>query len=167
MFRRTLKLLAAAVAALAIIAPGPLPAEARTAPEGYGCQATHLVRRGDTLGRLAVRYRTTVALIRAANGLPGTRIYIGQRLCIPGGTGLFPVQPTSVRYIQAQANVNIRSGPGTSFQRIGFLAEGQMAGVTGLSQHGSWWRVYCPAGDLIGNCFVSSDPELTVPTGTP
>ncbi len=42
-----------------------------------------IVRRGDSLGELAIRYGTDVLAIRRANGLRSTRIYIGQRLCIP------------------------------------------------------------------------------------
>ncbi len=49
---------------------------------------THVVQRGENLYRIASRYGTTVSAIVAANGLTNpNRIYIGQRLVIPGGTG--------------------------------------------------------------------------------
>ncbi len=38
---------------------------------------------GDTLGRLAIRYGTTVSAIMSANGLFNTVIYAGRTLCIP------------------------------------------------------------------------------------
>ncbi|HSH78485.1 MAG TPA: LysM peptidoglycan-binding domain-containing protein [Herpetosiphonaceae bacterium] len=45
---------------------------------------THVIRRGETLTRIARRYGVTVAMIVQANGLPSaSRIYAGQRLVIP------------------------------------------------------------------------------------
>lgn len=46
---------------------------------------THRVLRGETLGKLARKYGTTVGAIQQANGLRSTRIYSGQRLTIPNG----------------------------------------------------------------------------------
>ncbi len=43
----------------------------------------YVVRRGDTLTKIANSYRVTVQAIQRANGLRTTRIYVGQRLCIP------------------------------------------------------------------------------------
>jgi hypothetical protein len=71
--------------------------------------------------------------------------------------------PTSVEYIMAQQDVNIRSGPGTQFRIIGYVVEGQTAKVTGVSVNGNWWRVICPD-DSVGNCWVSADRSLTRPT---
>lgn len=59
----------------------PAPAQA-AAPSATVCR-WYVVRRGDTLGDLAIRYRTDVLALRRANGLRTTRIFIGQRLCIP------------------------------------------------------------------------------------
>lgn len=42
------------------------------------------VRRGDTLGRIARRFGTTIPHLRRANSLRGSRILVGQRLTIPG-----------------------------------------------------------------------------------
>jgi len=47
---------------------------------------THVVRSGETLSHLAVRYGTTSAAIRAANGMSDSTIVIGKRLTIPGAT---------------------------------------------------------------------------------
>jgi len=46
--------------------------------------ATHVVRKGDTLGKIARAYHVSVPKIKAANGLHGTRITIGKKLSIPG-----------------------------------------------------------------------------------
>ena len=50
-----------------------------------GGSRTHVVRSGETLSHLAVRYGTTSAAIRAANGMSSSTIYAGRRLAIPGG----------------------------------------------------------------------------------
>ncbi|MDE3172211.1 MAG: transglycosylase SLT domain-containing protein, partial [Gemmatimonadota bacterium] len=42
----------------------------------------HVVRKGETLGGLALKYHTTVARIKALNGLHRNTIYIGQKLRI-------------------------------------------------------------------------------------
>ncbi len=49
----------------------------------------HIVRRGDTLSGIAVRYGASLSAIRAANaGLDDRRIMAGQRLLIPGARNI-------------------------------------------------------------------------------
>ncbi len=50
-------------------------------------RSIHIVRRGDNLGSIARKYRTSVSRIKAWNGMRSTRIYPGQRLIVyaPGG----------------------------------------------------------------------------------
>ena len=73
---------------------------------------------------------------------------------------------TAVKYVMAQKDVRIRTGPGTQFDIIGFIAAGQTASVTGVSANGYWWRVVCPNGS-VGACWVSADYSLTKPTDSP
>jgi peptidoglycan endopeptidase LytE len=47
--------------------------------------ATHVVRKGDTLGKIARAHHVSVATIQAANGLEGTRLSVGTKLVLPGG----------------------------------------------------------------------------------
>lgn len=47
---------------------------------------TYTVKSGDTLGKLATQFRTSVAAIQSANGLTDTRIKVGQKLKIPAKT---------------------------------------------------------------------------------
>ena len=47
--------------------------------------ATHVVRKGDTLGKIARSHHVSVAKIREANALEGTRLSVGTKLVIPGG----------------------------------------------------------------------------------
>jgi len=57
------------------------------------CQQYHTVQRGENLFRIALRYHTTVATLRAANGLANANlIYAGQSLCVvPVVNGPMPV----------------------------------------------------------------------------
>jgi len=48
--------------------------------------ATHVVRRGDTLGKIARTHHVSASKIKAANGLEGSRLPVGTKLVIPGGT---------------------------------------------------------------------------------
>lgn len=74
------------------------------------------------------------------------------------------VYPTEIKYVLAQQDVNIYSGPGTQFSILGSIAAGQTAQVTGVNVDGKWWRVICPD-NSIGSCWVSADTSLTRPTG--
>ena len=73
---------------------------------------------------------------------------------------------TNVEYVMALQDVNIRSGPGTQFRILSYIAEGQTAKVTGVSANGNWWRVMCPD-DNVGSCWVSALPSLTRETDGP
>lgn len=68
-----------------LVVPG---AAAATAAPAAASSSTYVVRRGDTLSHIAVRTGTTVAALRAANGLD-SRGFIreGQRLTVPGAGG--------------------------------------------------------------------------------
>ena len=47
--------------------------------------ATHVVRKGDTLGKIARAHHVPASKIQAANRLEGTRLSVGTKLVIPGG----------------------------------------------------------------------------------
>lgn len=53
---------------------------------GGSCAQTHTVRRGETLSSIGRAYGVSVnQLVHANNIANPSRIYVGQRLCIPGG----------------------------------------------------------------------------------
>lgn len=80
-------------------------------------------------------------------------------------TAIAAVQ-TSTKYIKALTDVNIRSGPGTEYSIIGWVATGRTATVTGVSNDANWWRVVCADG-TIGNCWMTARPLYTQPTEAP
>ena len=70
----------------------PASSSAARAPQvaraSSSAPVVHVVRRGDTLGRIARRHGTSVAALRRANGLSSSLIRAGQTLRVPGsGSG--------------------------------------------------------------------------------
>lgn len=66
---------------------GPAVSPARSLPGELGAPAatTYRVVSGDSLSKIARRHGTTVSALRAANGLTGDLIRVGDTLRIPGG----------------------------------------------------------------------------------
>lgn len=76
------------------VVPTANPGSPTATPAPAG--GTYTVQRGDTLGRIATRFNTTVQAIASLNGIANpNRIFAGQVLKIPGG-GTTPTQPTPV-----------------------------------------------------------------------
>jgi len=65
-----------AIVALAVLAVIPVVSLAG---------ATHVVRKGDTLGKIARAHHVSASKIQAANGFEGTHLSVGTKLVIPGG----------------------------------------------------------------------------------
>ena len=68
----------------------------------------HIVRSGENLFRIALRYGTTVSRLAAANGLSNvSRIYAGQRLTIPTGSSGSgsPVSSSGVHVVRRGENL--------------------------------------------------------------
>lgn len=76
------------------------------------------------------------------------------------------VIPTNVQYVMALADVNVRSGPGLNYAVEGFIADGQVAQVSGRSADGQWWRIACPQ-DASGFCWISAEMQWTQPVTAP
>ena len=86
-------------------------AERSTSPSTTNATITHRVRRGDTLGKLARNYNTSVSAIQQQNGLQGTKIRVGQSLKIPQGAQIHTVS-------RGENLTRIASRYGTTVQRI-------------------------------------------------
>jgi D-alanyl-D-alanine endopeptidase (penicillin-binding protein 7) len=71
------------IACLIALGAAPGAAYAQTSTASSEGRVRHVVRRGETLSSIARRYGTTVAAVRAANGLSGSAIQAGQRLSVP------------------------------------------------------------------------------------
>ena len=84
-----------------------------------------------------------------------------------GGGGIIIVVPTpapQVPSVTADANVNIRSGPGTEFDVIGSLKQGQSAEALGRSPDQQWWVIKVAAANN-GQGWVAANFVTTTNTG--
>jgi D-gamma-glutamyl-meso-diaminopimelic acid endopeptidase CwlS len=73
-------------------APAPSPARAETRPLPAGANV-YVVQPGDCLSVIAARAGVKTKALREANNLQGDKIYVGQKLAIPGGGAVAPVAP--------------------------------------------------------------------------
>ncbi len=84
--------------------PTPTPT---SPPRTPGAPTVHIVRRGENLFRIALKYNTTVEAIAAANNIRNPHlIYVGQKLTIPRGGSITP-QPGSGRTHIVQPGENL------------------------------------------------------------
>lgn len=110
--RLRLRLIVVAVLAiLALALPTVAFAAPAESPSYHGsCSAIHVVRPGQTLSGIAAAYGVTVqALMQANNIWNPNHIFVGQKLCIPGGSpppgGSGCVAQHTVRYGETLASI--------------------------------------------------------------
>ena len=122
---------------LILLLTWPVPAMAQSG--GPGQPLVHIVQRGETLFSIARRYGTTVDAITHANGIPDPRrIYVGQRLTIPGAPVLADAWSTHV----------VRAGE--SLEAV-------------AAQYGLPWRTVALANRLLNPHLLSVGQVLRVP----
>lgn len=128
-------------------APPPPPAEE---PGGETPQppadGVHVVQPGETLSAIARQYGTNAFEIAAANGIADPNVIRpGQQLTIPGAVSRSeqpaPPPPTEGLRATTQANLRLRSGPGTDFQILDVAPFGTIVSVTGRNASSDWIRV--------------------------
>lgn len=73
---------------IAVPAAAARPSQASAAPQG----GVHVVKQGEILGRIARQYGVKLADLKAANGLTGDKIVVGQKLKIPGAGAAAPTK---------------------------------------------------------------------------
>ncbi|MCP4167837.1 MAG: hypothetical protein GY759_18365 [Chloroflexi bacterium] len=82
---------------------------------------------------------------------------------LPSAT--FTASPTLVPVAEARIinpSVNVRSGPGVAFNRVGEARQGEVYGITGTNESGIWWKICCLEGNKQG--WIRSDlAEITGP----
>jgi len=59
-------------------------------------------------------------------------------------------------------DLNIRSGPGVRFDRVGFLLRDERATVIGRDPDSGWWRIECPPAADGPECWVSGGSQFTL-----
>ncbi len=61
-------------------------------------------------------------------------------------------------------DLNIRSGPGVVYDRLGFFLKDSTAQVLGQDPASGWWLVACPSDIAAPQCWVSGGPQYTLGT---
>lgn len=117
------------------------------------------VAKGTTLQKIGVTGTWTIV-----NWNDGTA-YISTSLITAGSGSTNTSGSTSSSSMQATANVNIRSGPGTNYSIVGWLAKGATITKTGTS--GNWTRVtYNNQTAYISSAYLKTYSGTTTNTTT-
>lgn len=64
--------------------------------------------------------------------------------------------------VRILVDLNIRSGPGVRFDRVGFLLRDQRVAVVGRDPQSGWWRIQCPSDTESAECWVSGGSQFTL-----
>jgi LysM repeat protein len=97
-------------------APAPTPSPAPSTTPLPGGVTPYVVQPGDTLFRIALRFKTTVSALQVANHLSGIRIYAGQTLVIPSPVTPAPTPVVSRSPTPAAQNTYIVQSGDTLFR---------------------------------------------------
>lgn len=76
-----------------------------------------------------------------------------------GGTAVANGNP----YVTVLVDLNIRSGPGVVYDRLGFFLKDSTAQVLGQDPASGWWLVACPSDVSAPQCWVSGGSQYTLP----
>ena len=74
-----------------------------SSPSTLTSRGIHVVKRGESLGAIAKRYGTTVARLKALNGIKGSRVIAGQTLRVRSGTATATASSTKSSTKKASA----------------------------------------------------------------
>ena len=82
---------------------------------------------------------------------------IAPTVTLPGEAATVPAQGTLVVLVK----LNVRTGPGVGYERVGSLLPNDTAAVLGRDPDSGWWRIVCPPDMAGGTCWVSGDSRYT------
>lgn len=86
--------------------------------------------------------------------LPG----LAPTVTLPSDPTPAPAQGT----VRILVDLNIRSGPGVRFDRVGFLLKDERAVVVGRDETSGWWLIECPPAADGPECWVSGGSQFTL-----
>ena len=96
-----------ATAAIAVQAPKGAAAAGQDSQKSDGKETVYIVRKGDSLSKIAAMHRVKVSQIKKLNGLFGDMVRIGQKLKIPEGAKAAASQPASGAKAAAGETVHV------------------------------------------------------------
>lgn len=95
-----------------------------------------------------------IANIAPTSTLPGSSSGDGTAVATDGPT------------LTVLVDLNIRSGPGVVYERLGFFLQGDTAQVLGIDPASGWWLVACPSNIAAAQCWVSGGSQYTLGSNT-
>lgn len=115
----------------------------------------HIVKKGDTIGKIARAYQAKEADIIAFNKLQpgGTDIVLGEEIIVPGGVKPTPLAPPPVFRSNAIANIAAPPGSVEAPAGSGYLWP---AGVRRITQYFGWRHTGLDIGGKIGTAIYAS-----------
>ncbi|MCA9916522.1 MAG: hypothetical protein KC445_01160 [Anaerolineales bacterium] len=82
---------------------------------------------------------------------------------LPGGSGnAGTAVANGSPYVTMLVDLNIRSGPGVVYERLGFFLKNSTAQVLGQDPASGWWLVTCPSDVSAPQCWVSGGAQYTL-----
>lgn len=94
---------------------------------------------------------TTEAIVPVASPGPAPTV------TLPGAAPVEEIRGN----LRILVDLNIRSGPGVRFDRVGFLLEDARVTVLGRDPLSGWWLIQCPADADGSECWVSGGSQFT------
>lgn len=82
---------------------------------------------------------------------------IAPTVTLPGEVATASAQGTLIVLVK----LNVRTGPGVGYERVGSLLPDDTAAVLGRDEASGWWRIVCPPDMASGECWVSGDSRYT------
>lgn len=104
-----------------------VPAKKTTASGSY------IVKSGDSLGLIAVKYATTVAALKKLNGLKSNLIFAGQKLKVPGTVKVESISAKSSSKPAASVTSNYTVKSGDTLSRIAALFDVTVGSIKKLN----------------------------------
>jgi len=80
---------------------------------------------------------------------------------LPGQTAVPTISAADGPTVRLLVDLNIRSGPGVQYPRVGFLLQGDTAPIIGRHTESGWWRIQCPPLADGNSCWVSGGPQYS------
>ncbi len=99
-------------------APKSGSAKAAAPRASSASDGTYIVKKGDILGRIAIRHGVKVSDLKKANGLASDRIAIGQKLVIPGAKSTATSQDAAVVPPKDPAPVQPKATPSAALPEV-------------------------------------------------
>ena len=100
-------------------------------------------------------------LTSTPNGNGGEPIDLAPTATLPGPQPTIDT-PDGAPTVRILVDLNVRSGPGVQYNRVGFLLANDTAPVLGSDPNTGWWKITCPATvTTVTECWISGGAQYS------